>query len=68
MEKKLLKTHDDYTEWYNKIHDKFSPNIDSEREPIPNTYPCVVMWHEDYGKFWEDDYCYYHFVYLSDFE
>lgn len=68
MKKRLLKTHEEYTEWYNEIHEKFSPNIDCEEEPIPNTYPCVVMWYEDYGGFWDEDNCYYHFVYLTDFE
>lgn len=68
MEKRLLNTHEDYTNWYKEMHEKFSPEIECRGDSIPTSYPCVVSWYEWYGGFWDNDTMEYHFIYLSDFE
>ena len=68
MEKRLLNTHEEYTSWYNEMHEKFGVEMECGGDSIPKSYPCVVSWYEWYGGLWEDDKMEYMLIYLSDFE
>ena len=83
MDKKLLKTQEDFIEWQNYcknvIYDRDSVKFEGEEEDIsvdftaeeeeePNEYPCVMIYRDN--PYSDNPYrynLYYHFVYPSDF-
>ena len=70
MDKKLLKTQEDFIEWKNYCKNVAYDYVYfmAEEEDEPKEYPCVMVYHDEQcceGSYRYD--LYYHFVYLSDF-
>ena len=70
MNKKLLKSREDFIEWkkYCKNVEYLSVDFTAEEEEEPFDYPCVMIYHDN--PYSDNPYrynLYYHFVYLSDF-
>lgn len=70
MDKKLLKTREDFIEWKNYCKNVAYDYVYfmAEEEDEPKEYPCVMVYHDEQcceGSYRYD--LYYHFVYLSDF-
>ena len=70
MDKKLLKTREDFIEWQNyckKVAYEYVKFV-AEDEEEPKEYPCVMISHDN--PYSDNPYrynLYYHFVYPSDF-
>lgn len=65
MNKKLLKSREDFIEWkkYCKNIGYLSVDFTAEEEEEPNEYPCVMIYRDNPYRY----NLYYHFVYLRDF-
>ena len=72
MEKKLLKTREDFIEWQNYcknvVYDRDSVKFEGEEDDEPKEYPCVMISHDEREFGWGSYLytLYYHFVYPSD--
>lgn len=70
MDKKLLKSREDFIEWKNYCKNVAYDYVYfmAEEEDEPKEYPCVMISHDE--QCYEGSYrydLYYHFVYPSDF-
>lgn len=70
MNKKLLKSREDFIEWkkYCENVEYISVDFTGEEEEEPNEYPCVMIYRDN--PYSDNPYrynLYYHFVYQSDF-
>ena len=70
MEKKLLKTREDFIEWKNCENEVYGDvKFEGEEETEPKEYPCIMISHDE-REFGRGSYLYtlhYYFVYPSDF-
>ena len=68
MEKKLLKTREDFIEWKNHCKKVVYDCVEfvAEEEDEPKEYPCLMIYHdEQWGVYLYN--LYYCFIYPSDF-
>lgn len=68
MNKKLLKSREEFIDWKNYYKYVAYDAVEAEEEEEPNEYPCVVISYDE--PYCEGAYLYrlhYYFVYQSDF-
>jgi hypothetical protein len=63
--KTLLNSKEDFDNWVNN-NDNY--NLIDYEETKPKNYPCIVVYRFEDNYYSNTNWCYYEFVYLTDFE
>ena len=63
--KTLLNSKEDFDNW---VYTNDNYELIEYEETKPKNYPCIVVYRFEENYYGKTDWCYYEFVYLTDFE